>query len=51
MAKEVKVNKKGIELKEYPKLVKLENGKKVRVLSEADEEALNNPKKKAGWDK
>ena len=46
-------NKKGIEKKEYPKLVKV-GDKKVRVLSEEDEAKLSaKPEKKAptGWDK
>ncbi len=48
-------NKKGIDKKEYPKLVKV-GDKKVRVLNEAEEKALNLPsqkeeKKPAGWGK
>ena len=47
------VNKKGVELKEYPKLVKV-GDKKVRVMSKEEEDKLNAPKedKKApGWGK
>lgn len=56
MAKEVKKNRKGKEIKEYPKLIKVA-GKKIRVLS-AEEEAkytidvdVDDKKKKPGWGK
>lgn len=44
------VDKRGNELKEYPKLIKLAEGKKVIVNSAEEEAALKTPKPKTkGW--
>lgn len=45
------VNKKGQEIKEYPKLVRNSNGIKVLVNSKEEEDKVVPKAAKGGWDK